>query len=65
MNLSNYPLWTAIITPMLNNEIDYQSFKKLLKEQEQAENGVLILGSTGEALNLTLKEKKRYSKIRH
>lgn len=58
MNLSNYPLWTAIITPMLNNEIDYQSFKKLLKEQEQAENGVLILGSTGEALNLTLKEKK-------
>ncbi len=52
-------IFTAIITPFLNKgEIDYQSFKHLLKRQEEAENGVLILGSTGENLSFSLQEKK-------
>ena len=52
-------LWTALITPMNNDgSIDFQSLANLLKEQEQANNGILILGSTGEALNLSDKEKK-------
>jgi 4-hydroxy-tetrahydrodipicolinate synthase len=58
-DLSKFPLFTALITPMLEDgSIDYPSLAKLLKEQESANNGVLILGSTGEALNLNLKERK-------
>jgi len=60
MELNNYPLWTALITPMFaNGAVDYDSLKKLLKEQEEAKNGVLILGSTGEALNLDAHESKK------
>lgn len=58
MNLNDYSLWTAIVTPLHdNNEIDWESFARILKEQEEAGNGVLILGSTGEALNLEELEK--------
>lgn len=58
MNLNDYPLWTAIVTPFLEDgSLDKQSFAGLLKEQEEARNGVLVLGSTGEALNLTSEEK--------
>lgn len=60
MNLNDYPLWTAIITPLKENgELDLESYSLLLKEQEEAGNGVLTLGSTGEALNLTLEERKK------
>jgi 4-hydroxy-tetrahydrodipicolinate synthase len=59
-NLDNTQLWTALITPFLNSgEIDFDSFQKLLKIQEQAGNAILILGSTGEALSLTLEERKK------
>lgn len=59
MNLDSYPLWTALVTPLQESgEVDYPSLKRLLKEQEEAGNGVLILGSTGEALNLESDEKK-------
>lgn len=58
-NLDEYPLWTALITPMNEDEsVNYDDLKTLLKEQEEAKNGILILGSTGEALNLKLSEKK-------
>lgn len=58
-NLDEYPLWTALITPMNEDEsVNYDDLGKLLKEQEEAKNGILILGSTGESLNLTLNEKK-------
>lgn len=52
-------LWTALVTP-LNSDftVDFESMKKLLMEQDEANNGLLILGSTGEALNLSLEEKK-------
>lgn len=53
------PLWTAIVTPMFEDtSIDYDSFETLLKEQEAARNGILVLGSTGEGLNLLASEKK-------
>ncbi|MBT7609809.1 MAG: 4-hydroxy-tetrahydrodipicolinate synthase [Bacteriovoracaceae bacterium] len=50
-------LWTAIITPFLESEeVDYDSLKSLLKMQEAFGNGILTLGSTGEALNLDYEE---------
>ena len=59
-NINNYPLWTAIVTPMnTDSTVDYLSFEKILREQEAAQNGVVILGSTGEALNLTKDECKK------
>lgn len=59
MNLNDYPLWTAVITPMKEDgSIDYESYGMLLKEQENAGNGVLTLGSTGEALNIDESERR-------
>ncbi len=58
-SLSNFPLWTAVVTPMNDYaEVDFESLESVLKEQEHAGNAVLILGSTGEGLNLTLHEKR-------
>lgn len=59
MNLNEYQTWTAVVTP-LNTQglVDLQALSHLVKEQETAKNGLLILGSTAEALNLTLKDKK-------
>jgi 4-hydroxy-tetrahydrodipicolinate synthase len=59
MNLNDYPLWTAIVTPLLESgEVDYESFKNILQEQADAKNALVVLGSTGESLNLNLKVKK-------
>jgi 4-hydroxy-tetrahydrodipicolinate synthase len=59
MNVKDYPLWTALITPLNNNQtVDFDSLTSLIKEQESSGNGLLILGSTGEALNLTKEECK-------
>ena len=59
MDLEQYPLWTALITPFLTNgKVDYPSLEKLLKNQEAAKIGILLLGSTGEALNLDIEEQK-------
>ena len=55
----DYPLWTAMVTPMNEDgSIDYESLESVLKEQESAGNGVLVLGSTGEGLNLNDEEKR-------
>lgn len=57
--MEQFPLWTAIVTPMNSNgSIDYDSFEFLLRKQEEAGNGVLVLGSTGEGLNLNEEEKR-------
>lgn len=49
-----YPLWTALVTPFLeNNHIDFNSLKKIAITQAQAGNALLLLGSTGEGLALT------------
>jgi 4-hydroxy-tetrahydrodipicolinate synthase len=56
-DINSIPLWTAIVTPMNNDStVDYESFEKILREQESAQNGIVILGSTGEALNLNKDE---------
>lgn len=56
ININNN-VYTALVTPMLESgEIDFLSFKRLLRRQENADCGVLILGSTGEALALTYEE---------
>lgn len=59
MELDNIRLWTALITPLHDdNSVDYESLEKLVRAQEAAGNGLLALGSTGEALNLDTEEKK-------
>ncbi|MBC7714309.1 MAG: 4-hydroxy-tetrahydrodipicolinate synthase [Rhizobacter sp.] len=56
-NINEYPLWTAIVTPMnADSTVDYPTFEKILKEQDAAKVAVVILGSTGEALNLNKDE---------
>lgn len=57
--MEKFPLWTAIVTPMnTDGSVDYESFETLLRKQEEAGNGVLVLGSTGEGLNLNEEEKR-------
>ncbi|MDG5767801.1 4-hydroxy-tetrahydrodipicolinate synthase [Balneolales bacterium ANBcel1] len=58
-NRLNNPLWTALITPLTDSgRPDLEGLQRLLREQEEAGNGVLILGSTGESLNLDEEERK-------
>lgn len=52
-DINQYSLWTAIVTPMNeDSSINFEDFKNILKEQEKANNAIVVLGSTGEALNL-------------
>ncbi len=53
-------LYTACVTPFETNvnQIDYQSLERLLRTQEKAGNGVVLLGSTGEGLSLTDNERR-------
>lgn len=57
-SLSAQPLvWTALITPLFaNDDIDYASLAKLVLQQNAANNGILLLGSTGEGIALTAQE---------
>lgn len=58
--INDYPLWTAIVTPMNeDSSVDFESFEKILREQDAANVAVVILGSTGEALNLNKDECKK------
>lgn len=58
--LNQYPLWTAIVTPLNEDgSLDLESYGNLLREQNEAKNGILVLGSTGEALNLSLEERRK------
>ena len=51
---------TAIVTPFRDGELDEPAFRKLLREQVDAEiAGVVVCGSTGEAATLTLDERTR------
>lgn len=59
MNFSNYALWTAVVTPLMENgQVDFESLTRVVKQQDEAKNGLLILGSTAEALNLNLSVRK-------
>ncbi|WP_440054432.1 4-hydroxy-tetrahydrodipicolinate synthase [Pseudoalteromonas sp. T1lg65] len=58
-NLSDYPLWTALVTPFTaQDQVDYSVLEALVLEQQAAGNGILLLGSTGEGLALTFEEQK-------
>lgn len=59
MNLHDYPVWTALVTPFLQDgKLDFVSLEALAMEQEKANNGILLFGSTGEGLALSLEEKQ-------
>ncbi|MCY4443398.1 MAG: 4-hydroxy-tetrahydrodipicolinate synthase [Proteobacteria bacterium] len=52
-------VWTALITPFdSTGAVDHSAFEKLLDQQLQANiTGILLCGSTGEALTLRVSEK--------
>ena len=59
-DLSNYPLWTALVTPFNERgKVDYNVLADLLDQQAVAGNGILLLGSTGEGLALSANEQKK------
>ena len=59
MQLQDTTLWTALITPMhKNGDINTDELASLIHKQDEAGNGVLILGSTGEGLALSPDDKK-------
>lgn len=63
MNVENIILWTALVTPMKENgDLDLDELASLIHKQDEAGNGVLILGSTGEGLALGLEDKKKVVK---
>lgn len=50
---------TALVTPFKGQVVDYEAFKKVLDFQvEQGINGVIVNGTTAEAPNLSLEEKR-------
>ncbi len=62
--MSDIQLWTALITPMNpDGSVHYEDLKRLLKRQEDAGNGVLILGSTGEGITFSEEEKREIIKF--
>lgn len=63
MNVEDAILWTALVTPMKDNgELDLDDLASLIHKQDEAGNGVLLLGSTGEGLALDLEDKKKVVK---
>ncbi|MEX0649248.1 MAG: 4-hydroxy-tetrahydrodipicolinate synthase [Balneolaceae bacterium] len=57
--MKNIKLWTALITPMeQDGSVHYNDLEKVARRQEEAGNGILLLGSTGEGLALSEDEKK-------
>lgn len=52
--MSDQILWTAVVTPFDEGgaQVDYPSLERVLRTQEKASNGVVLLGSTGEGLSL-------------
>ncbi|MEJ6474919.1 4-hydroxy-tetrahydrodipicolinate synthase [Pseudoalteromonas piscicida] len=59
-NLSDYPLWTALVTPFdAENQVDFAALTALVRDQERAHNGILLLGSTGEGLALSQPEQQQ------
>jgi 4-hydroxy-tetrahydrodipicolinate synthase len=52
-------LFTAQITPFKDGKVDIEGLKKLLHRQKEHVDGIVMLGTTGEAATLTLDEKKQ------
>lgn len=50
---------TALVTPFLNNSINYEEFKKLIEFQiESGVDAIIVCGTTGESSTMTIDEKK-------
>lgn len=57
--MTNTKLWTALVTPMQpDGQIDFDDLESLVRRQEKAGNGILLIGSTGEGLALDDDEKR-------
>jgi len=62
--LNKHVVWTAVVTPLTADaKVDYASLEALLKKQADAGNGIVLLGSTAEALNLSTKDKQEIVKF--
>ncbi len=58
--LDSFRLWTALITPFdAHGNIDFVSLGGLIKRQAAANNGIVLLGSTGEGANISLNDRKK------
>lgn len=63
MNLTDTRLYTALVTPMKENgDLHLDDLASLIHRQDEAGNGVLVLGSTGEGLAQNLENKKQVVK---
>ena len=63
MSLTDRKLYTALVTPMKENgDLHLDDMASLIHRQNDAGNGVLVLGSTGEGLALSLEDKKQVVK---
>ena len=63
MSLTDTQLYTALVTPMKENgDLHLEDLASLIHRQDEAGNGVLVLGSTGEGLALSLEDKKQVVK---
>ena len=63
MSITDTKLYTALVTPMKENgDIHLDNLASLIHKQNEAGNGVLVLGSTGEGLALPLEDKKQVVK---
>lgn len=57
-------LYTAVVTPFTaEGAISYPELETLLREQERAGNGIVVLGSTGEGMALS--EEEKLALVRH
>ena len=57
-------IFTALITPFINDKIDYNNFKKFVSWQLQnGVSGLVCCGTTGEGNGLTFDEKKKLLNI--
>lgn len=64
MKKLEFPVFTAMITPFNEDgSVDFESFEYLLRKQQKAKVGTLVLGSTGEGLNLEAQEKRAIVKF--
>lgn len=64
LQLNDFSLWTALVTPFdTNGAVDYDCLKKLVEDQQQAGNGILLCGSTGEGLAIEQDEQLRIVKF--
>ena len=62
--LNSHVVWTAVVTPLTTEgKVDFASLEFLLKKQEEAGNGIVLLGSTAEALNLSQNDKNEIVKF--